>query len=359
MLELVSNSIHLSVLYAGFELLRRQHGMRLHVEARESYRSHYAGLEMLTVRCDGGPTVLFDTSDVTDRPVSEALLNGVDVIFRRMCSSVSAGTPRIEPLGPCYAAFCGNLWRDRWRYCRTWRDRIRLAIRETRILGSVSPMQVSAATTSLDKLQIRPGSRQRTGVLFAAGLWDPDLASTPELAAERHALNAQRIAVARALKSSFGNDFIGGIRPSAFSAAQCPDVLVSARASRHGAFLRSRRHAAIGVATTGLQGSLGWKFAEYLAAGMAIVTEPVGTLLPGPIAAETHYRTFTQPDECVAAVMHLRQHPGELVEMMQRNYSHFGEYVRPDRMVARALALAGSHARMSSAADRRRDEGLT
>ena len=52
------------------------------------------------------------------------------------------------------------------------------------------------------------------------------------------------------------------------------------------------------MASTGLHGSTGWKLAEYVAAGRAIVTEPLRYTLPGGFEEGKNYKTYTSPAEC-------------------------------------------------------------
>lgn len=61
----------------------------------------------------------------------------------------------------------------------------------------------------------------------------------------------------------------------------CPELIVPDKLTGKRAYLHRMQHTEICVASTGLHGSTGWKLAEYVAAGRAIVTEPLRYTLPG------------------------------------------------------------------------------
>ena len=337
-LEVRASNLHLAMLYAGFAALEAQGLVRLEVVRHEVFEGwEGGGVEALRVVLEDGTVVLFDTGDATDREHPSSYGRNVSALFRRMYGPKSRGEQHTHPLGPFCAVYEGNLWARRVKLCDTWRDRFRLVVRESRWLARLAGVQNSAATLSLEDLVCPPTADRPPRVLFSTHVYDPARAPNEQSAEERSTLNQMRVDVVRALRRRFGDSFHGGLTPGRYARLEFPDDLLSPRDAKQSAFLASRRTASIGVATTGLQGSLGFKFAEYLAAGMAVVTEPIGTEFPGPIAEGSHYSVFRTPEQCVELVEQLMADPERRLARMTANFEYFESHVRPDQMVRRAL----------------------
>jgi len=185
-----------------------------------------------------------------------------------------------------------------------------------------------------------PGQAQR--VLLMAGLWDPAQVPATEAAqrADREAVNRQRVECIRALRRAFGSRFHGGVRPGEFARRYAPDVMLgSEREASRREFLRRVRQHAVCVTSHGLNGSNGFRLAEYAAFSRAIVCEPLRHALPGGFAPGEHYLEYTTPDECVARVAWLFDRPDWREEMARRNWEWYSRWQRPDRLALRLVAL--------------------
>src|SRR5262249_46461396 len=110
--------------------------------------------------------------------------------------------------------------------------------------------------------------------------------------------------------------------------------------SKH-AYLKLLRTHEVCIATSGLHGSSGWKFAEYMAAGRAIVSEPLRHRIPGTFSPGSEYLSFEGVDDCVAAVARLLGDRALRESCMHAARRYFDEYVSPPVMVRRALGIAG------------------
>jgi glycosyltransferase involved in cell wall biosynthesis len=176
--------------------------------------------------------------------------------------------------------------------------------------------------------------------VFLARTWDP--AELPDMVRGYvDELNDTRAACIRLLRKRFGERFFGGLARSAHALARYPDCVVDADIStRRRDYLARLRGYSICVATTGLWDSIGWKFAEYLAFGKAIVCEPMKFELPGPMAAGRNFLEFTTPEGCASAVGELLENSAARERMMADNAAYFAEFGAPDAVVARALHAA-------------------
>lgn len=176
--------------------------------------------------------------------------------------------------------------------------------------------------------------------LFLARTWDP--AEVPGLDKARvEALNDSRAECIRALRRALGTQFFGGFARSPHALRHYGDCVVPETVStRRRDYLRLLRGFPVGVATTGLSDSIGWKFAEYVALSRAIACEPLHYELPGPIRAGRNFLEFATPGQCVDRVALLLDDRNLRARMMQRNREYYVEYGSPDAIVARVLHTA-------------------
>ena len=179
-------------------------------------------------------------------------------------------------------------------------------------------------------------------VVYCTRLWDPD-----ELDERWHEswredclrMNDERVEVLRALRGRLGERFFGGLADSPLARKAAPDLILPAAATVRTRYIQTMRGALVGIATTGLDGSIGGKLGEYVAASKGIVSEPLRYELPGRFEAGENYLAFQTPDECVEAVERLLADEALLQAMRERNHAYYLGYSRPDRLVGRTLGI--------------------
>lgn len=203
-------------------------------------------------------------------------------------------------------------------------------------LGRVAPILYRAV--SMRTAEPEPDLPPRA--LFLARTWDPE--EIPRLDRARiEALNDTRAGCIRALRGALGRQFFGGFSRSAHALRRYPDCVVPETLStRRRDYLRLLRGFPVGVATTGLSDSIGWKFAEYVALSRAIACEPLRYELPGPMRAGRNYLEFATPGQCVERVGRLLDDRDLRARMMHRNREYYLEYGTPEAIVARVLHTA-------------------
>ena len=89
---------------------------------------------------------------------------------------------------------------------------------------------------------------------------------------------------------------------------------------------------AVGVSTVGLDDSVPWKLAEYVAAAKAIVTQPLAYEVPGFLEGE-HYLTLETPSGLLEQVERLLRKPSERLRIQAANRAFDLTRLRPDRLV--------------------------
>ncbi|MFR9066750.1 MAG: hypothetical protein ACLVJH_07270 [Faecalibacterium prausnitzii] len=132
----------------------------------------------------------------------------------------------------------------------------------------------------------------------------------PDLQAEWRQVNADRIELLHRLQSAFPAQFTGGVSDNACAQQLCPELILPDKLTGKRAYLHRMQHTEICVASTGLHGSTGWKLAEYVAAGRAIVTEPLRYTLPGGFEEGKNYKTYDVPGTVRGAAAAAAGRPG-------------------------------------------------
>ena len=177
-------------------------------------------------------------------------------------------------------------------------------------------------------------------ILFFTRLWDPSCfrLSSPHTYENWMQLNRNRIECISACKKYYGNQFIGGIQTDDYSIKTCSsDLLIPHYMTKREMFLNEVKKSSICITTTGLFDSIGWKFAEYIAASRAIVTEPLCYELPGNISKNKNFLEFTNPTELIESINILLNDSLLLKNMMEANYNYYKKYVQPDKLIYNTL----------------------
>ena len=182
--------------------------------------------------------------------------------------------------------------------------------------------------------------RKKPRILFLTRLWDPEepaVQQYPELQAEWRQVNTDRIELLHRLQSAFPAQFTGGVSDNACARRLCPELILPDKLTGKRAYLHRMQHTEICVASTGLHGSTGWKLGEYVAAGRAIVTEPLRYTLPGGFEEGKNYKTYTSPAECEEQLRQLLADPAAILAMAQHNAAYYQTWLRPEQQVRQAL----------------------
>ena len=347
-----STSPHLQQLYTGFWMLHTGGFIRLSQQQRRTpcrYASdaphlRNAGHAHLDAVLDERLRLHFDTHDSKEIAVPE--LEGCDFYFKRSyCASVVDALPesqkkKLRPLGLNYRVLpdCTDPF----------------AMRRGASLHGMSRATLSAFRAALDTgnqlgfqprladMHAAPRLDAEPRVLFQAAAYDPhdDPDRARDKIEERVLLNDARAQCIRLLRETFGDRFLGGFIRSPFTLERYPDLVLPAQATPQQTYLKTLKSYSIGVATSGLHGSTGWKLAEYVAFAKAIVSQKLRDRLPGSFECERNYREFASPEECVKGVVKLIEDPSLRQEFMRNNAAYYQSHLRPDCLVRNALSAA-------------------
>ncbi|CAM1364524.1 conserved protein of unknown function [Tenacibaculum soleae] len=182
-----------------------------------------------------------------------------------------------------------------------------------------------------------PVVHKKNKILFLTRLWNPDDVSLDSLKEERERINKNRIEFIKSCKSEFKNNFIGGIQYDDFSKKNSKDLLMPSSMTNKRNFMQTVKESNICIATKGLHDSIGWKFAEYVTASRAIISEPLSYELPGDFSINKNYSEFKTKDDLMINISDLLENKNKMVKMMNNNYNYYNNYLESDKLVLNAL----------------------
>ncbi|ANW96349.1 hypothetical protein AXE80_08690 [Wenyingzhuangia fucanilytica] len=182
----------------------------------------------------------------------------------------------------------------------------------------------SIANNNIKNMTSSPSDSNK--IIFRARLWNP---LNKE---DRNIINQERIDLNRKLKEKHNSNFIGGIQTDSLSIKICPDLIIPKKTSDKKAYLKDLKKASIGIANVGLDGSIGWKFSEYITHSLAIVTNPISQFqIHGNLQANINYLEYSNNDECINQVQYLIDNPEKRKEMQYNNFKYYNDFLKPEK----------------------------
>lgn len=345
-----SDGEHVQQIYTGFNLLHRRGVVSLKQTIpsdcllNKTAPDRWADYRFSNVGAviDGRITVCYDVHDWNW--IDERILSQVDFYFKRSFDPRHVSTlperHKVFPLGLNYRVLSAEP--DRFRFQRS-----AFYARQARVKAMLKSLKVDRLLRGqgdaerLDNLEAWPDFTAEPRVLFMARAWDTNHIPDSKQRDVVHALNEVRAECVRSLRRELGSRFFGGLSHDAFASAHYRDVLLpDAGLANKRRYLELLKDYPICVATTGLNGSNGWKLGEYVAHSKAIVTEPLQHLVPGDFVSPRHFLEFASPDGLLDATMRLLEDRQLRCSMMMNNYRYYGAFVRPDALVLNSLATA-------------------
>jgi len=210
------------------------------------------------------------------------------------------------------------------------------------VLSRLFNIRNGAYTSNWKRIQQQPVKYNHPLIAFNARLWDPESLADDYKKADRYRINEERINFVNALKKNFPAYYKGGIEDSPYARKVCPDIILSPGSTNSIGYMKALRESAIGVATPGLLGSIGWKFSEYLLFSKAIVSNDIEkSVLIAPCDKEVNYIPYVSQDTMLAGVERLLRDGDFRYSMMVNNYNYAQNYMMPDKQLAIALNKAG------------------
>ena len=322
---------HTQQILTGYLLLHRAGQLDLRVETLPVRPESWSFIINVEI---AGRRIAYDLQDdpfsVLERACAE-YLDGLDSFFVRshLPGTYGVWEERVHPLGlnyPVSALHPTALWCS-FRALRDLPRKFASANGRPRTMGFYEQAPHPARTRN---------------VLFFTRVWDPQggFLEREHPPGEVHTINERRVECIRALRSAFKDNFIGGIAATPYAVKHYSAYIAPRRLTNKSSYFRSLRSAAVCVTTEGLGHSNGWKLTEYVAASKAIVTEPLRYNVPGDFADGVNYYSFSDAEQCVAAVQKYLDNPDRVTESSRANWKYYNGWVRPDAMVRHTINTA-------------------
>jgi hypothetical protein len=334
---------HLHQIYAGFAMLHRAGEIELSQQIpreaclnkdRPGRWNDYRFFNT-TVVVNGSVRITYDTHDRAW--IDPEILDASDLYFKRSYSPENA-TAKVRPLGLNMQV--NDAARDMFRLRRSpmygGADRVKTMLKALRLDAMLGTSEVER----LDNFEHGPNTKLEPRVLFMARLWDPKNIESKVQADAVEQMNASRAVSITKLRKELADKFFGGVAHDEYSRKYFPEALIADDSlSQKRKYLEKLKEFPICVATVGLNGSNGWKLAEYVAASKAIISEPLVYEVTGNFGPDRNYLEFTSPERLIEQAVKLVEDAELRNSMMQNNREYYLQYVRPDALVRRTLEI--------------------
>ncbi|EPB8187119.1 TPA: hypothetical protein ACY4RU_001637 [Clostridium perfringens] len=184
-----------------------------------------------------------------------------------------------------------------------------------------------------------PLTKENSKICFLTRLLDPYSCDVENenVKNERIKINNFIIECIRRCREEFGESFIGGIQKDNYSFKNYPEYIVDDKYKIKEEFLKIVKESDICIATTGLHGSTGWKFAEYVAASRAVVSERLNYDLPGNFSKDNNYLEFDDVDSLINKIYLLKNNKYIRSRIMKNNYIYYNSYLNPEKLILNTL----------------------
>jgi hypothetical protein len=325
-----SHAAHTTQFYSGLYMLQDQGLATVSLQAR-SYHNH----GNIRLQVNDVP-VFIDLSDHSN--IDKTVYDQCSFYFKRMLLKSDAQQySKLHPYGlnyPVYykhdRTFRRSLFSKNWKYI------LNTFARSSSLLTSLFNINLAHKTARVQNFEQLPINTDEAKVIFSARLWLPEKPRAIEKQQQRKFINEQRIAIVNKARQRLGDHFIGGIDKDEYASSVAEDALIQDSSFSYKAkYLQALRNCSIGIATAGLEDSIGFKFAEYVCMSKAIVTSPIDQyLLPGEFADGENYLSFDNTaEDCIDKCEQLMRDRALRNKLMQNNHSYYNNYLRPDKLV--------------------------
>jgi hypothetical protein len=192
-------------------------------------------------------------------------------------------------------------------------------------------------------MQALPDYHAKPKIIFMVKAFDPyDDVKRPENEIdERIKINETRAKCIKMLRDEFGGNFYGGFYHNKFSTRNYKGLLIpDIKDSIKKNYINLLKQYPICIANSGLHGSIGWKFAEYIAFSKAIIAEKMNYEVTGSLEEGKNYLEFNTPEDCVENALKLFTDEKLRRYLMTNNAEYYHAYLRPDALILKTLLIA-------------------
>lgn len=322
---------HLNQIYEGFNILEKQGVIKIKLVEPKNLNKKKP---ILRVKLNNKQTLIYDTLDglnwkdeLNEKQNLEFFANNYecDFYFKRSFKEdllkYNNSYRKIFPLGVNYNVYASGKLSN-------FQEKIKYIISYF--------IESKKNLVKYQDFEKPPIPNDQTSILFLTRLWDPDQVKNLQHKNEREIINKNRIECIEICKKEFGDFFTGGVLTDSFSEKYAKNLCLPNQKTTKISFLNSLQQHDICINTLGLHNSTGWKFAEYIAASRAIISEPLVYQSSGLIEGN-NYLSFTDSESMILGIETLLKNKSQ---MMLNNYHYYNNFVRPDSLIMNSLFLA-------------------
>lgn len=189
-------------------------------------------------------------------------------------------------------------------------------------------------------LETSPSISKTPKILFTTGLWDPKEFNDQIIQEEVEIINHTRLMVLNVLKENFSHCSTFGVNGnSEFTRKLAKDFILPESFTRRSNFIKNIKKYDICITSSGLHGSTGWRFGEYVSSSRSIISEPLNYKLPGDFSCTKNYLSFNDESSLILSINSLLKDDQTRYKMMLDNNQYYENKVRPDQLILRTLEI--------------------
>jgi uncharacterized protein YqiB (DUF1249 family) len=286
--------------------------------------------------------LFYDTSDghgIHNNDLNESQYYFKRSYFSEYIQSLGEQKKKVFPFGLNYAVFPNNYDKFAMKRNILFPNGVR------RIAHTLYTMDIKNKlrfTPRLNMMQALPDYSAKPKIIFMVKAFNPyDYSERPKHEIEeRIQINETRAKCIKMLKKEFGNNFYGGFYHNSFTKKNYKELLIpDKKDSTKKNYLHLLRKYPICVANSGVHGSIGWKFAEYIAFSKAIIAEKMKYEVP-TIKEGENFLEFSTPEDCVENATKLFHNEDLRNYLMLNNAKYYNAYLSPDSLILNTLFTA-------------------
>ncbi|HKI87076.1 MAG TPA: hypothetical protein VKA53_10060 [Thermoanaerobaculia bacterium] len=278
-------------------------------------------------RASDGARVFISASDGS--ALNQTALDWCDLYAKiNVDSAVTAADPqggKVVPIGPSFAV---RAWAP---LGATLLSLARLA-RGRRLIGDPAEHlknYVRQWRHRLPEAAYRPGRSQPDYAFFMASLWKKE-----------GAINEARANFLRAARRAPGLTFEGGFAPRAGGDVPGFEDLTAESRLPLKEYVARMKRSVVAFNTPAVSHCLGWKLAEFLALGKAIISTPLARELPAPLEHGRHVHYVDGSEgEVREALEILRRDHAYRAKLEQNARGYYETHLEPEAVIERLLHL--------------------
>jgi hypothetical protein len=323
---------HNHQIYCGLEILK-QKGV---IDLQYVYDFKKRPINLTLVEVDG-IRLLLDTNDNHGFDINH--YNNCDFFVKRMLHQEDQDRyPKMIPFGLNYSVFAPN------SYLQTLflkdRKHLPFSVRYNWLVSSLCNINESIYTSGYRSFGNAKNDNGK--IIFSTRLWNPENGNEDWKKEERQFINNERIELIRQLSAKYDDRFMGGIQDEALARELCPDIILANKTTNKKRYLGMIKNFSIGVCNKGLEDSIGWKFAEYIADSLAVVSNPISHYVHhGNLSKELHFLEYESVEQCMTQIERLSEDVALRKQISANNKKYYEEYLHPEAKFREIFRLAG------------------